>query len=120
MYNRKAIPAESSSPQRLALAAPLREMDAGEPLSTADAWAEESSRQAAVLARGEAAPEAGLFAEFRRKLAGGEALSRAFTRLAGALRFSGRITVSFHQGRVTKTVCEELHIRSTNMTETLP
>lgn len=91
------------------------------PRSTADDWTEESNRQAAQLASGDAAPsEAGLFTEFRRKLAMGEALSRAFARLASALRFSGRITVSFHQGRVTKTVFEELHISSTRMTATHP
>ncbi len=50
---------------------------------------------------------AGFFGEFRRKLACGEACSRALVRLAEALRFTGRITVSFHQGKVTKTVLEE-------------
>lgn len=89
------------------------------PRSSADDWTEESNRQAAQLARGDAAPaEAGLFTEFRRKLAMGEALSRAFARLAAALRFSGRITVSFHQGRVTKTVFEELHISNSKLTVT--
>jgi len=54
---------------------------------------------------------AGLVTEFRRKLACGEALSRALLRLAEALRFSGRITVTFHQGHVTKTVLEEAYLR---------
>ena len=49
----------------------------------------------------------GFFAEFRRKLASGEAFSRAVVKLAEALRFTGRITISFHQGRVTKTVLDE-------------
>jgi hypothetical protein len=92
-----------------------------EPRSAADDWTEESSQQAAVLAGRSTAPaEAGLFSEFRRKLAMGEALSRAVAKLAEALHFSGRITVSFHQGRITKTVFEELHIRSTKATETAP
>jgi hypothetical protein len=49
----------------------------------------------------------GIFIEFRRKLASGEAFSRALVKLAEALRFTGRITISFHQGHVTKTVMEE-------------
>jgi hypothetical protein len=53
----------------------------------------------------------GLVTEFRRKLACGEALSRALLRLAEALRFSGRITVTFHQGHMTKTVLEEAYWR---------
>jgi hypothetical protein len=92
-----------------------------EPRCGADEWTEESSRQAAALASEPAAPaEVGIFAEFRRKLAMGEALSRAVAKLAEALRFSGRITISFHQGRITKTVFEELHIRSMKATGTLP
>lgn len=54
---------------------------------------------------------AGLLTEFRRKLACGEALSRALLRLAEALRFSGRITLTFHQGHLTKTVLEEAYLR---------
>ena len=94
---------------------------ADEPRTAADDWSEESNRQAAVLAsKASAATEMGIFAEFRRKLAMGEALSRAFAKLAEALRFSGRITVSFHQGRITKTVFEEWHIRSPKATGTFP
>jgi len=83
--------------------------------TSADDWSEESCRQAALLARTNSAAPAGdagtsLFLEFRRKLASGEALSRALARLALALRFSGRITISFHQGRVTKTACEEMYL----------
>jgi hypothetical protein len=83
--------------------------------SSADDWTEESCRQAAQLARTNSAARAAdagasLFLEFRRKLASGEALSRALARLAMALRFSGRITISFHQGRVTKTACEEMYL----------
>ena len=88
-----------------------------EPRSCGDEWTEESNRQASALAAG---AETGIFAEFRRKLAMGEALSRAMAKLAEALRFSGRITISFHQGRITKTVFEELHIRNGKATEMSP
>lgn len=103
-------------------APPRTESVAGEPRSAADDWTEEANRQATALAHGEAATpaEAGIFAEFRRKLAMGEALSRAVAKLAEALRFSGRITVTFHQGRITKTVFEELHIPGTKATGPLP
>lgn len=120
MYSHKMTPAGSSSPRPLPLPPRGIGSAADEPRCAADDWTEESSRQAAELAGSEAAPaEAGIFAEFRRKLAMGEALSRAVAKLAEALRFSGRITVSFHQGRITKTVVEELHIRSTKATGTL-
>ncbi|MCL4524158.1 MAG: hypothetical protein M1453_03360 [Acidobacteria bacterium] len=118
MYNRKKTPADpfpssSSAP----LAALEKESAAGEPRTTADDWSEENNRQAAAVAAGAAASvEVGLFTEFRRKLAMGEALSRAVAKLAEALHFSGRITISFHQGRITKTVFEELHIRNTKAT----
>ena len=74
--------------------------------SSQDEWREESSRQVAALAACPPEPQR-LFAEFRRKLATGETLSRALARLAEALRFSGRITITLHQGKVTKTVLEE-------------
>jgi hypothetical protein len=74
--------------------------------SASDDAAEENGRQARALA--DSPPESQrLFAEFRRKLAAGEAVSRALARLAEALRFSGRITVTLHQGKVTKTTVEE-------------
>jgi hypothetical protein len=78
--------------------------------ASAEDWREESSRQAQRLAD---APVQGpsLFSEFRRKLAGGETLARSLERLAEALSFSGRITVSFHQGKVTKTLLEESYYR---------
>ena len=76
------------------------------PRTTADDWSEESSRQAQRLAA--SPPETQyVFGEFRRKLAAGEAISRALARLAEALRFSGRITITLHQGKVTKTTLEE-------------
>lgn len=126
MYSRKMI-SEIPSPAPRFVPLPRPGMDSApdEPRCSADEWTEESSRQAAALvqsppqadegiASGPTVPaEVGIFAELRRKLAMGEALSRAVARLAEALRFSGRITVSFHQGRITKTVFEELHIRST-------
>lgn len=85
---------------------------AGDSRATADEWSEEANRQAAALESRKTAPaETGIFAEFRRKLAVGEGVSRALARLAEALRFSGRITITFHQGKVTKTVLEELYIR---------
>lgn len=88
-----------------------------------DDWHEERDRQAralnAALNRPPQAaassvaviPPAGMFSEFRRKLASGEAVSRATEKLAAALHFSGRITVTFHQGKVTKTVLEENYFR---------
>jgi hypothetical protein len=121
LYSRKTTSADrSSSPNLVPLPSPGRKSIDGEPRTTADEWTEESNRQAAASAGGATAPaEAGLFTEFRRKLAMGEALSRAVAKLAEALRFSGRITVSFHQGRITKTVFEELHIQSSKATGTL-
>lgn len=79
-------------------------------MASTDAWREESNRQAQRLAD---APLQGpsLFAEFRRKLASGEMLARSVERLAEALNFSGRLTVTFHQGRITKTVMEESYFR---------
>ena len=122
LYSRKTT-SESRSPSP-SLAPPASRSTKGtasEPRTTADDWSEESNRQAGVLASGATSPvESGLYPEFRRKLALGEALSRAVAKLAEALRFSGRITISFHQGRMTKTVVEELHIRHGRATETLP
>jgi hypothetical protein len=74
--------------------------------SSSDDWSEESNRQARALAASFPDPQR-LFAEFRRKLAAAEVLSRALARLAEALRFSGRITITLHQGKVTKTTLEE-------------
>ena len=79
------------------------------PRSSADDWREEASRQAGALAA--AAPDQRLFSEFRRKMASGETLSAALQKLAEALRFSGRLTITFHQGKVTKTVMEEAYFR---------
>ena len=122
MYSRKTISSPLASSPRCTQI-PMQQVNgtADRPQTGTDAWTEESGRQAAALTSGTAAPaELGLFGEFRRKLAMGEAISRAFARLAEALHFTGRITVSFHQGRVTKTVLEELHIRSTGATGALP
>lgn len=69
-------------------------------------WKEEASRCASSLAAAATEPQP-LYTEFRRKLATGEAVSRATEKLAEALQFSGRITITFHQGKVTKTVLEE-------------
>lgn len=87
---------------------------AEQPATTADAWSEESSRQAQQLASAPAR-EPSLFGEFRRKLACGESLSRALERLADALQFSGRITLTFHQGKLTKTLLEESYYRGRPM-----
>jgi hypothetical protein len=73
-----------------------------------DDWSEESCRQAAALTAQAPGPQH-LFAEFRRKLACGEALSRALQRLVESLHFTGRITITLHQGKVTKTVLEEFY-----------
>ncbi len=88
----------------------LASAEHGESSTTAEAWQEESSRQARRLTS-TAMQGPSLFAEFRRKLACGETLSRALERLAEALRFSGRLTVTFHQGKITKTVLEESYYR---------
>ena len=74
--------------------------------SSSEDWIEESNRQARDLASASPDPQ-GLFTEFRRKLAAAEVMSKALARLAEALRFSGRITVTLHQGKVTKTTLEE-------------
>jgi hypothetical protein len=80
-----------------------------QPRNSADDWREEASRQARAL--NVAPPEQRLFGEFRRKMATGEALSAALQKLAEAVRFSGRLTITFHQGKVTKTVMEEAYFR---------
>lgn len=84
---------------------------AGEfPRSTEEDWSEEACRQARALAT--APPEAQrVFSEFRRKVAAGETISRAMEKLAEALRFSGRVTLTFHQGKLIKTVLEESYFR---------
>lgn len=76
-------------------------------LNTADAWSEEACRQAQAQRSGEQPT----YSEFRRKLAGGELISRAAEKLAAALKFSGRITITFHQGKMTKTVMEEAYFK---------
>jgi hypothetical protein len=70
-----------------------------------DDWMEEADSQARALRA--APPAGGPFEQFRTKLAAGEALSRSAEKLAAAVRFTGRVTISFHQGRITKTVLEE-------------
>jgi len=74
-----------------------------------DDRSEEVARQ--VRAQQQASPEFRLFSEFRRKAALFEVLSKAFEALAQALRFSGRITITFHQGRITKTTLKEAYFR---------
>jgi hypothetical protein len=74
--------------------------------ATADDWRDHLNQEAAQQASQPLAMGS-IFAEFRRKMAAGEVLARALARLAEGLRFTGRITISFHQGRVTKTVLEE-------------
>jgi len=91
------------------------EHDAGALASERQDWTEEAGRTAEAAAAAIAVPQE-LFAEFRRKLALGEALARAFEKLAEALHFSGRITLTFHQGRLTKTVLEEAYFRGRPMT----
>lgn len=70
---------------------------------------EECSRETRALAA--AVPELRIFSEFRRKAALFEVLNRAFQSLAEALRFSGRITVCFHQGKITKVALKEAYYR---------
>lgn len=87
---------------------------AGDERSTNDDWTEETCRQARAL-NARPASEQAIFCEFRRKIAAGEAISRAFGKLLEALRFSGRITITFHQGKLTKSVLEEAYFRGRAM-----
>ena len=75
---------------------------------TADDWAEESGRQARELEHARLESD-GVYGEFRRKLARGEVMSASAEKLTAAVRFSGRITLTFHQGKLTKTILEEAH-----------
>ncbi len=103
----------SDGPGRSKTAELERDSSGGEMArSTEMELAEERNRQAAVAERGMA--ESGvqrLYNEFRRKAACGETVSSATGKLAAALRFSGRITLTFHQGKLTKTVLEESYYR---------
>ena len=77
---------------------------------SADDWRKECDRQAATPATAiPGSPEP--VVEFRRKLADGEVVSKALEKLAEALGFSGRITLTFHQGKLTKMVLEESYFR---------
>jgi hypothetical protein len=76
--------------------------------TTADDWQEEANRQARQLEHMPHTPQAE-FAEFRRKLAAGEWVARSAEKLAAALRFTGRVTITFHQGKITKTLLEEAY-----------
>jgi len=80
------------------------------PTEIPDDSREETRRQVAALAA--SAPEFRMFGEFRRKVALFEILNKALETLAQALRFSGRLTVSFHQGRITKVSLKEAHYRN--------
>ncbi len=84
------------------------------PFESSDAHAPDDRREAAAhetQAQNAAPPEMRLFSEFRRKLATHEILSKTIEKLAQALRFSGRITLTFHQGRITKTTMKEAYYR---------
>lgn len=95
-------PTRPASPPRAILAAVAEDPEARDSL---DDWMEEAGSQARAL---RAAPASGgPFEQFRAKLAAGEALSRSAGRMAAAVRFTGRVTILFHQGRITRTVLEE-------------
>lgn len=51
------------------------------------------------------------FLEFRRKLRDSEVLSASMERLLAQLRFSGKLSVVFHNGRVLKSGYEEGYFR---------
>ncbi len=53
------------------------------------------------------------FLEFRRKLRDSEVLSAAMERLLAQLRFSGKLSVVLHNGRVLKSGYEEGYFRKT-------
>ena len=55
--------------------------------------------------------EAG-FLEFRRKMRAAEVLSAAMERLLAQLRFSGKLSVLVHNGRVLKSGYEEGYFRN--------
>jgi len=59
--------------------------------------------------------EAG-FAEFRRKVRAAEVLSAALERLLTQIRFSGRVSVVVHNGRVLKSGYEEGYFRNHSAT----
>jgi hypothetical protein len=102
-------------PHEISTTALLTEPDPSALPREREDWAEEAGRTAAAVAAADAGFQR-MFAEFRRKLALGEALARAFEKLAEALRFSGRITLTFHQGKLTKTLLEEAYFRGRPMT----
>lgn len=52
------------------------------------------------------------FAEFRRKVKASEVLSAAVERLLAQLRFSGKLNIVVHNGRVLKSGYEESYFRS--------
>ncbi len=52
-----------------------------------------------------------VFLEFRRKVQGCELLSAATDKLLRQLRFTGRLSVVVHQGRVLKSGYEEGYFR---------
>lgn len=90
-------------------------------------WREERDRQVKSLQSGidgqrgsnhssfAPAVSPGPFGEVRRKIASGETTSRSLERLLAALRFSGRITLTFHQGKLTKSVLEESYFRGSTL-----
>ncbi len=80
------------------------------PPAVPDDAREEVRRQTQALLS--SPPEFRLFSEFRRKAALFEILNKAFQTLAEALRFSGRLTVCFHQGRITKVSVKEAYYRN--------
>ena len=51
------------------------------------------------------------FAEFRRKVRSAEVLSASMDRLLRTLRFTGRLSVVVHNGRVLKSGYEEGYFR---------
>jgi hypothetical protein len=55
--------------------------------------------------------EAG-FLEFRRKVRASEVLSAAMERLLAELRFSGKLSVVVHNGRILKSGYEEGYFRN--------
>lgn len=64
------------------------------------------------MMQGRAEVEDGGFLEFRRKVRAAEVLSAAMERLLAQLRFSGKLSVLVHDGRILKSGYEEGYFRN--------
>lgn len=63
------------------------------------------------MIQGPSEVEDGGFLEFRRKVRAAEVLSAAMERLLAQLRFSGKLSILVHDGRILKSGYEEGYFR---------